>query len=85
MSVAEEEIFRHLKTYLIEDCEYEEVRAESEALEQVIGQKRELAFIHGQRGNLDLAKHLKMELGDWTKENQEVYESIKRKEKEAKK
>lgn len=74
LSVAEEDIFRYLKGYLIQDCGYEEIRAEDEALENVIGQKRELAFEHERRGNIELARHIKKELGEWTKESEEAYQ-----------
>jgi hypothetical protein len=36
-----------------------------EACEQVIMQKRELAFMYQQRGNLDLAEVIFKELGEW--------------------
>lgn len=34
------------------------------AIEQVISQKRELIFIHAQRGNMELVKQLKKEIGE---------------------
>lgn len=37
-----------------------------EACEQVIMQKRELAFQHGCRGNFELEKTLLLDLGEWT-------------------
>jgi len=66
-SAAEEEMIESLQeiygiTY-IEACEY------------VIIQKRELAFIHRQRGNYALERTILKELGEWTDELEEEYQS----------
>ena len=37
---------------------------EIQAIDHVIAQKRELAFIHAQRGNFELAKQIKKEIGE---------------------
>lgn len=37
---------------------------ELQAIDHVIAQKRELAFIHAQRGNIELAKQIKKEIGE---------------------
>jgi hypothetical protein len=84
LSVAEEDILKYLKGYLISDCGYEEVGAESEALNQIIGQKRELAFEHGRRGNLPLSRQIKKELSEWTVEDEEFYQEQMRLLKEVK-
>lgn len=55
-----------------------------EACTQVIMQKRELAFMHQSRGNLELAKTILNELGEWNSEleeefnNQKTYNPVKK-------
>ena len=46
-----------------------------EACEQVIMQKRELAFKHHQRGDFKLTKTLLLELGEWNDELQEEFDN----------
>ena len=48
-----------------------------EACEQVIMQKRQLAFMYQQRGNFELAKTLFKELGEWNDELEEEFEQQK--------
>lgn len=48
-----------------------------EACERVVLQKRELAFVHQQRGNYELAKTILKELGEWNAQRQEEYEQAK--------
>lgn len=48
-----------------------------EACEQVIMQKRELAFMHQRRGNLPLAETLLKELGEWNDAIAEEFEQQK--------
>jgi len=48
-----------------------------EACERVILQKRELAYVHQQRGNYELAKTILKELGEWNDEREEEYERAK--------
>lgn len=48
-----------------------------EACERVIMQKRELAYVHQQRGNYELAKTILTELGEWNDQRQEEYERAK--------
>ncbi len=48
-----------------------------EACERVIMQKRELAYVHQQRGNYELAKTILKELGEWNDERQEEYKRVK--------
>jgi len=45
-----------------------------EACEQVIMQKRELAFMHHQRGDFELAKTLLKELDEWNDELEEIFQ-----------
>jgi len=44
-----------------------------EAANQVIMQKRELAFTHQSRGNLELAKTILLELDEWNDEQEENF------------
>jgi len=44
-----------------------------EAANQVIMQKRELAFMHQGRGNLELAKTILLELDEWNDEQEENF------------
>jgi uncharacterized protein YwgA len=85
LSIAEEEIVRHLAHYMINDMGKEETTAEIDAVNEVVKQKRELAFDHGRRGNLALARHIKKELDEWTKEDEAQFIEIERKLKEIKK
>ncbi len=48
-----------------------------EACERVIMQKRELAYVHQQRGNYELAKTILKELGEWNDEREEEYKHTK--------
>lgn len=45
-----------------------------EACEQVIMQKRELAFMHHQRGDFELAKTILKELDEWNDELEEIFQ-----------
>lgn len=51
-----------------------------EACEQVIMQKRELAFMHQQRGEFALAEVLLKQLGEWNHAVAEEFEQKKMKE-----
>jgi carotenoid cleavage dioxygenase-like enzyme len=46
-----------------------------EACEQVIIQKRELAFMHRGRGNYELERTILKELGEWTDEREAEFEA----------
>ncbi len=48
-----------------------------EAADQVVMQKRDLAFQHQTRGNLELAKSILCELGEWNDERQEEFDKQK--------
>ncbi len=48
-----------------------------EAAEQVIMQKRELAFMHQRRGNLELAETILKELDEWNDEVAEEFNKQK--------
>jgi len=45
-----------------------------EATDHVLAQKRELAFIHHNQGNFELARQLMMELDDWSEEAEKDYQ-----------
>lgn len=47
---------------------------EIEAIDQVLAQKRELAFIHHNKGNFELARQLMIELDDWSEEAEKDYQ-----------
>jgi len=47
-----------------------------EACEQVIIQKRELAFMHGRRGNHALERNILQQLGEWTDDREKEYQKI---------
>jgi len=51
-----------------------------EAVEHVISQKRELAYIHGQRGNLALQRQLLKEINEWDDQAEQDYQNIAQKE-----
>ncbi len=48
-----------------------------EAADQVIGQKRELAFLHQRRGNFALAENILKELNEWNDEVAQDMEKMK--------
>jgi len=48
-----------------------------EAANQVLGQKRELAFLHQRRGNYELAKVILLEIEEWNDEIAEEFEKSK--------
>lgn len=73
LSIAEEEIVNHLAGYMITDMGKTQTKAEMDAVQEVVQQKRELAFAHGRRGNLDLMRHIKKEIDEWNKEDEEHY------------
>lgn len=65
-SVGEEEIIESLQEI------YNITRLE--ACDQVIMQKRELAYQHQMRGNIELAKSLLLELGEWNDDREEEFQ-----------
>jgi hypothetical protein len=67
-SIGEEEIIESLQEI------YNITRLE--ACDQVIMQKRELAYQHQMRGNLELAKSLLLELGEWNDEREEDFQKV---------
>jgi len=68
-SVGEEEIIESLQEI------YNITRLE--ACDQVIMQKRELAYQHQMRGNVELAKSLLLELGEWNDDREEEFQNAK--------
>ena len=54
---------------------------EQEALDEIITYKREMAFDHEQKGNLELTRHLLMEIDEWDDTREENYKQIIVKEK----
>lgn len=52
-----------------------------EAIEHVLGQKRELAYIHGRRGNLALRRQILQEINEWDDEMEQDYQNTAAKEK----
>jgi len=46
-----------------------------EACENVIMQKRELAFMHSRRGNYELERTILRELGEWTDAQEEDFKN----------
>lgn len=78
LSLAEEEIVKHLAGYMMSDMGKTQTEAEMQAVQEVIQQKRELAFEHGRRGNLPLMKHIKRELDEWLPEDEEYYQKTMR-------
>ena len=85
LSIAEEEIVKHLSGYIEEDIGKGSIASEMEAIEYVIQQKRELAYAHKMRGNLALERQLKKELDEWSIENEEEFQEIQQKLDELKK
>jgi len=55
-----------------------------EACDQVIMQKRELAYQHQMRGNLELAKVLLEQLGEWNDQREEEFKKLPTANKEKK-
>jgi hypothetical protein len=49
---------------------------EIEAMDHVIAQKRELAFVHNQKGNIELARQLLKELNEWTQEAEKDFQQL---------
>lgn len=49
-----------------------------EACTQVIMQKRELAYQHQRRGNIELSKVILLELGEWNDEREEEYKRLQK-------
>lgn len=47
--------------------------SEIEATDHVLAQKRELAFIHHTKGNVELARQLMKELDEWSEEAERDY------------
>lgn len=76
-SVAEEEMITSLQEiYKI---------TEIEAVEAVISNKRQNAWMYQQRGNLELAEVLLQELGEWNATWEETFEELRADGKEYKK
>lgn len=73
LSVAEEEMVSQLQSMFNITI--------IEAVEKVIEQKRELAYIWRQRGNLELSRQISKEIDEWTEENESQYQSIQKQEK----
>ncbi|MCK5019408.1 MAG: hypothetical protein KAS32_20285 [Candidatus Peribacteraceae bacterium] len=47
---------------------------EIEATDHVFAQKRELAFIHHNKGNFELSRQLMIEMDEWTEEAEKDYQ-----------
>jgi len=73
LSIAEEEIVQYLAGYMVTDMDKTETESQIDAIQEVIQQKRELAYAHGRRGNLTLMRHLRKELDEWNDEDEEHY------------
>jgi hypothetical protein len=55
---------------------------EQEALDEIIVYKREMAFYHEKKGNLELARHLLQEIDEWDDTREAEFVEFKEKEKE---
>lgn len=55
---------------------------EQEALDEIIKYKREMAFDHEQQGNIELSRHLLMEIDEWDDTREEDYKQVADKIKE---
>ena len=49
---------------------------EQVALEEIIVYKREMAHNHGRQGNVELERHLLMEIDEWDDSREEDYKQI---------
>lgn len=52
-----------------------------EAVEHMLAQKRELAYIHGMRGNLALQRQILQEINEWNDQAEQDYQNIAQQEK----
>jgi len=71
-SIAEKEII----SWMIRQAGITEI----EAIDHVLKQKRELAYIHGQRGNLELQRQILKEINEWSEDDESNYNQIVSKE-----
>jgi len=53
-----------------------------EAVEHVLAQKRELAYIHQRRGNIELARQILTEINEWSSDAEKDFQEMKQIEKE---
>jgi len=67
LTIGEKEILRHL----MEGAGL----TESEALDQVIGYKREQALLHEQQGNYQLSKLLLQQIDEWDGNREQFYKN----------
>lgn len=47
-----------------------------DAVNHVLAQKRELAYIHGMRGNIALRRQILKEIKEWTDEHEQDYQRM---------
>jgi len=52
---------------------------EQEALDEILAYKREMAFKYEQEGNMELTRHLLMEIDEWDDTREEEYKQIDKK------
>lgn len=70
LSIAEEQILTHLR----QGAEVTEI----EAIEAIVEQKRELAFMHATRGNVALARQIRMEIDEWSEDDEKDFQERER-------
>jgi len=49
-----------------------------EACNQIIIQKRDLAYQYKMRGNIELSKNIMLELGEWNDEHEEEFKKLQK-------